>query len=209
MTSLKPEAGIVGILLAAGRGSRFDPTGARNKLLAPVNGQAVAVQSAAKLRAVVDHLIIVCKPPAPGSAQAHSLRQVFSDFDALLTECADAHLGMGHSLAHGVAQALQRYSPRAVLVGLADMPFIAHSTLARLTQLELRPETIAAPRFNGQRGHPVLFGAAHFDALMASHGDTGASQLLKLPSVQWLEVDDAGVLRDVDRPEDLAQPSQS
>jgi molybdenum cofactor cytidylyltransferase len=228
---------LVGILLAAGRGSRFDASGINNKLLALVNGQAVAVQSAANLRVHVDHLIVVTKP------NANVLQQAFSDLDAQLCECVDAELGMGHSLAHGVAMAQRLFAPRAVLLALADMPFIRRETFARLAALANlsaltdsgehadraevpdRPEVadpaevvnaderadlaniIAAPRFEGQRGHPVLFGHQHFAALMASRGDTGASQLLRGPNVQWVDVADAGVVRDIDRPADLLEPT--
>jgi molybdenum cofactor cytidylyltransferase len=226
--SARSDGPLVGVLLAAGRGSRFDALGHNNKLLALVNGQAVAVQSAANLRAHVDHLIIVIKP------NSSALRQAFSDLDAQISECADAELGMGHSLAHGIASAQRLFAPRAVLLALADMPYIRSDTLASLASLATlartetfaRPETlarpdaiaslaepatsrvIAAPRFAGQRGHPVLFGNQHFDALMASRGDTGASQLLRGPDVQWLDVDDAGVIRDIDRPSDLLDPQK-
>ncbi len=199
---------LVGILLAAGRGSRFDAKGQKNKLLALVNGQAVAVQSASNLRAQVDQLIIVIKPDSA------ALRQALSDIDALITECTDADLGMGHSLAHGVQEARNRFSPRAVVVALADMPFVTGTTLQGLVSLAGKDDRaspdvrtlIAAPRYQGQRGHPVLFGSEHFDALQASHGDTGAPQLLRAPGVHWLDVADAGVLRDIDRPADLPEP---
>ena len=43
---------IIGIMLAAGRGTRFDPTGQRNKLLAPLpDGRAVLRASCANLLA--------------------------------------------------------------------------------------------------------------------------------------------------------------
>lgn len=211
--SARSDGPLVGVLLAAGRGSRFDALGHNNKLLALVDGQAVAVQSAANLRAHVDHLIIVIKP------NSSALRQAFSDLDVQISECTDAEQGMGHSLAHGIALAQRLFAPRAVLLALADMPYIRSDTLSRLA-MRARPDTIAssaepatsriiaAPRFAGQRGHPVLFGNQHFDALMASRGDTGASQLLRSPDVQWLDVADVGVIRDIDRPSDLLDPQK-
>lgn len=52
----------VGILLAAGRGRRFDPSGTRNKLLQPLpNGEPVAVASARALLAVLPKVIAVGK----------------------------------------------------------------------------------------------------------------------------------------------------
>jgi len=55
----------VGILLAAGRGRRFDPAGLRNKLLQPLAGEPVVVASARKLLAAVPHVVAVV-PPADG-----------------------------------------------------------------------------------------------------------------------------------------------
>ncbi|WP_459624775.1 nucleotidyltransferase family protein, partial [Burkholderia sp. 3C] len=66
--------------------------------------------------------------------------------------------------------------------------------------------TIAAPWFDGQRGHPVGFAAVHRDALAALDGDAGARALLVAHEVARVEVDDPGVLRDVDTRDDLAAP---
>lgn len=199
-TETHAQRPLLGLLLAAGRGSRFDATGSNNKLLAQIDGEAIAVRSAQKLRQVVDNLVIVVRPGSERLIEA--LRVV----DAVISVCDDAALGMGHSLAHGVALAQRQSQPRALLVALADMPFIAQSTLQQLAQAADagQPSIIAAPRFAGHRGHPVLFGRDNFLALQASKGDTGASELLRSAPITWIDVDDSGVLRDVDRPEDLS-----
>lgn len=194
---------LVGVLLAAGRGTRFDPLGHRSKLLAEIDGHPVLWHSAAHLREVVDRLVVVHRSDSP------ALAALLGDSADLLSACADAHLGMGHSLAHGVREAQRACDPDAILVGLADMPFIQATTLhalAALGRAEGSAQIIAAPRFQGQRGHPVLFGKNHFTALLACSGDSGASALLRNGPVQWVEVDDPGVIRDIDRPEDLTTP---
>ena len=87
----------VGILLAAGRGRRFDPTGSRNKLLEPLpsfGGEPVVAASARALLAVLPKVIAVV---APGDdAVAQLLRALGCD----VTVCADADQGMAHSLVH-------------------------------------------------------------------------------------------------------------
>jgi molybdenum cofactor cytidylyltransferase len=57
----------------------------------------------------------------------------------------------------------------------------------------------------GERGHPVGFSAAHRDALMTLSGDEGARSLVAHGGVELvrIDVDDPGVLRDVDAPGDL------
>jgi len=55
------------------------------------------------------------------------------------------------------------------------------------------------------RGHPVGFGAMHGEALAALDGDLGARELIASASdaVTKLDVDDPGILADVDTPDDL------
>jgi molybdenum cofactor cytidylyltransferase len=60
------------------------------------------------------------------------------------------------------------------------------------------------PFYQGQRGHPVGFGAEHGEALRGLDGDTGARALLAANRVARLDLDDPGILRDVDTPDDLA-----
>ena len=64
---------------------------------------------------------------------------------------------------------------------------------------------VAAPFHRGERGHPVGFGAACYAALAALTGDEGAKTVVaaQRDRVVRVEVDDAGILRDVDTPSDL------
>ena len=57
----------------------------------------------------------------------------------------------------------------------------------------------------GERGHPVGFAARYRAALMALSGDEGARSVVaaNAADVMTIEVDDPGVVRDVDRPADL------
>lgn len=194
---------VVGLLLSAGRGTRFDATGGRDKLLAPVAGTPIAVHAARRLIAACGRAIAVTRPGTAALAaqlQAEGLDTV---------ECPDAGLGMGHSLACGAAAVARLDRVDAVLVALADMPFIEPATYrALLASATTQPRTaIVVPRYRGERGHPVLFGAAHLGALAASHGDRGANALLQANRVTWVDVDDAGILRDIDRPSDLDGPA--
>ena len=51
---------IIGLILAAGRGTRFDPTGRRNKLLAALpDGRTVLRASCANLLPWVDRMVVV------------------------------------------------------------------------------------------------------------------------------------------------------
>jgi molybdenum cofactor cytidylyltransferase len=189
----------VGILLAAGRGRRFDPQGLRNKLLQPLGGgDAVVVASARHLLSVLPRVIAVVPPQDGGVAAA--LRALGCE----VTTCDDADSGMAASLVHAIAHSLPQAD--AWLVALGDMPYVAPSTLrALLAALEedAGGMGIAAPVFEGRRGNPVAFGAQHLPALLALTGEHGARALLKTAPVTGVAVDDPGVLRDIDTPGDL------
>src|SRR5262249_59668766 len=104
------------------------------------------------------------------------------------------------SLAAGVAASDDAES---WIVALADMPRIAGETIEAVARVLDGGASIVAPVYRGQRGHPVGFGLAHRDALLALDGDSGARALFALHTVTRVEVDDPGILADVDTPEDL------
>jgi molybdenum cofactor cytidylyltransferase len=117
--------------------------------------------------------------------------------------CSDAALGMGHSLAAGVS-ALASTPSRAIAVLLGDMPWVAEASLQQLIGAAAA-ERIVFPLYGGERGHPVLFGRRYWHELRELHGDRGAKALLADHQAAWLgiELDDPGVLRDVDTPQAL------
>ena|GEM_PF-10184 len=189
---------IVGILLAAGRGRRFDPGGARDKLLQALpNGDAVAVASAKNLLAALPRVLAVVRPGAD------RLAAQLAALGCEVTVCADADSGMAASLAHAVARA--RAAP-GWLLALADMPYVRPDTLRALARALGDGADIAAPLHLGRRGNPVAFGRRHLARLLALRGDQGARAILKDHPVTDVAVDDAGVTQDIDTPADLAWP---
>jgi len=190
---------LTGILLAAGRGRRFDPSGAHNKLLQRLpGGEPVLAASARTLLAACARVVAVVPPHDGGAGEL--LRQLGCE----VTVCPDADGGMGLSLAHAIRHSLHEQPPgQGWLVALGDMPFVEPSTLRALGAAIDDGAAIAAPLFEGRRGNPVAFGAAHRDALLALDGDQGARRLLASSPVATIAVPDAGILRDIDSPLDL------
>lgn len=187
----------VGILLAAGRGRRFDPLGQRNKLLQVLpGGEPVVVASARKLLAVLPRVIAVVPPNDGGVAEA--LRALGAE----VTVCPHADSGMAASLTHAIRHSLPQAD--AWLVALGDMPHVAPATLGALLDALDAGAGIAAPAQGGCRGNPVAFGAVHLPALLALEGEHGARALLKSAPVTQVEVADPGIFRDIDTPADLA-----
>lgn len=186
----------VGILLAAGRGRRFDPSGERNKLLQALpGGEPVVVASARSLLSVLPRVIAVVPPQDGGVADA--LRALGVE----VTTCPDADSGMAASLVHAIGHSLPQAD--AWLVALGDMPFVTPRTLRALLDTLAAGAGIAAPVHDGRRGNPVAFGAVHLPALLALEGEHGARGLLKSAPVTEVAVEDLGILRDIDTPADL------
>ena len=126
----------VGILLAAGRGRRFDPSGARNKLLQPLaGGEAVVAASARTLLSILPRVIAVVPPADGGVAQA--LRALGCD----VTVCDDADRGMAASLVHAVRHSLP--AAQGWLVALGDMPHVQPATIAALCDARAGGQRIA------------------------------------------------------------------
>jgi molybdenum cofactor cytidylyltransferase len=186
----------VGILLAAGRGRRFDPTGSRNKLLQQLpGGELVVAASARKLLSVLPRVIAVVPPLDAGVGDA--LRALGCE----VTVCADADTGMAASLVHALRHSLPQAD--AWLVALGDMPFVRPETLRALADALARGVAIAVPVMQGKRGNPVAFGPQHLPALLALQGDQGARGIIKSNPVTEVVVDDPGIFRDIDTQADL------
>jgi len=184
---------IVGILLAAGQGSRFGS----DKLLHLLNERTpMAVAAARHLRPACDRLIAVLRPGSKTLAG----RLAAEGCETIV--CPEAEAGMGHTLAAGV-----RASPEALgwVVALGDMPFIAPTSHQAVADCLRAGASLAASSYQGRRGHPVGFAAQWFDQLAALTGDQGGKSILASHCQKLLlcPVEDAGVLRDIDRPADL------
>ena len=184
---------VAGILLAAGAGSRFGG----DKLLAVLpDGTPLAVAAARALRPSVTEILAIVRPGDTRLAAALAAE------GARVTECPSAADGMGSSLAWGMRHAAPA---DGWIVALGDMPFVQPQSIALVAAALAAGASIAAPVYEGRRGHPVGFAAGHRVALAALSGDAGARDLIASAgaTLALIEVDDPGVLRDVDVPADL------
>ena len=183
------------VLLASGRGSRFDPSGVSNKLLARLSdGRPVLRASAETLLGELDSVVVVV--PTLHAELRRALDGLRVEW---IVNERSSH-GMGTSIARGVAATA---NARGWLIALGDMPFVSGATIRALVAALGRGASIVAPRFMGERGHPVGFAAEHFAALSATSGDTGARELLERRSIEFVDVADSGILSDIDTPGDL------
>lgn len=188
---------IRGILLAAGSSSRFGA----NKLLHPLPdgpnaGMPIAVASARHLAAALPNPLAVVRPGTP------ELEAALRGAGCEVVVCPNADEGMGASLAFAVAAAGDAYG---WVVALADMPYLRPDTIATIAKWLRDGAVIAAPVYNGSRGHPVGLTEWVRDELLALRGDEGARRILQrhAGSIQMIPVDDPGTLQDIDTPQDI------
>lgn len=124
---------------------------------------------------------------------------------AWVGEVADAEIvvnphwaeGMGSSLRCGLAAVA---SADRVLVTLVDLPGLTAEAVRRMLATDA---ALAAATFNGERGHPVLIGAAHIAGVSESaRGDAGARAYLRehADEVALVEVGDVATGEDLDEP---------
>jgi molybdenum cofactor cytidylyltransferase len=114
----------------------------------------------------------------------------------------DASIGIGSSLAAG-ASALS--DTAALLVVLGDMPYVKPATLRVLADKLLAGAGIVRPLYRQRPGNPVGFSSHYYPCLTALSGDRGGRNiLLENPAdVFDIDVEDDGVIRDIDYRTDL------
>ena len=91
----------------------------------------------------------------------------------------------------------------AVLVTLVDVPLVEASTVRDLlARAAMSSAPIVRAVYRGRHGHPVIFKRATFEALRRADPAVGAKEVVRAHAVEDVEIDDPGVVEDVDTPAD-------
>lgn len=185
--------GIVGVLLAAGRSARF---GAHKLLAGMSDGEPVGLRAARHLMGAVPESVAVIRP------DDHALSRLLSATGLAVIENPGADSGIAGSIAAGVSA---RRDAEGWLVALADMPWIRPATIRSVADALREGAALAAPTFDGVRGHPVGFSARWRQQLLSLSGDRGARDLIEKACSELLLVPttDPGILKDIDVASDL------
>jgi molybdenum cofactor cytidylyltransferase len=180
------------IVPAAGSGSRFG--GPRHKLELAFDGDSVL--GATLRHAIQTQLPVVVVTTA---ALAPLAGQHLAARDIIVLDARDAARGMGFTIASGVGE---RSGAPGWLVLPGDMPLVqSDSILAVATALE--QHAVVYAQYRGRRGHPVGFDAELYSELIQLTGDDGARRVMARYPAHGQDVDDAGILCDVDTAADL------
>jgi len=163
------------LVLASGRGERFAASGGTGSKLQAPLGDGLTVLE-------------------------HTIAAVIASGLRLHVEDA-GHPGMGDSIAASV-RATKDADAWLVLPG--DLPLVSPASL-RAVAAALSRASVVLPFYRGTRGHPVGFAREHGPALQALAGAEGAASIVRAAQPLKLELDDEGIVTDIDTVEDLAR----
>ncbi|MFE2522252.1 NTP transferase domain-containing protein [Streptomyces mirabilis] len=188
---------VAGLLLAAGGGRRL---GGRPKALLEHRGRPLVEYAVEVLRAAGCTRVHVVL-----GARADAVRERARLDGCVLVDNPEWEHGMGSSLRAGLGS-LADTGARAALVSLVDQPGIGPRAVARVLAAYQDDTSLVSAAYDGVRGHPVLFGAAHWAGVAASAtGDRGARAYLKEheAAITLVECGDVAEPYDIDTEDDL------
>lgn len=188
---------IAALVLAAGRSSRMGS----NKLVADVKGVPLVRRTVDSVLASQAGPVIVVTGNEPDA-----VHRALDGLDVRFVHNPDFADGLSTSLRAGLAAVPE--AADGALVCLGDMPQVSPSVIDRLIAAysPVEGRAIVVPVAGGKRGNPVLWDRSLFTDMARVAGDTGARHLIgaNAERVCDVEMDDDGVLTDIDTPEAIA-----
>jgi molybdenum cofactor cytidylyltransferase len=185
---------VAGLILAAGKSERMG----RSKALLPFRGSCFLthVLTEAVCSNLNDVKVVL-------GHQAETLLQTLPEIKPKALVNPDYEHGQLSSLQCGLKH-LDSAGLDGVMVFLIDHPIIHRGLVNQLIHAFSQNDAlIVIPSFEYRRGHPMIFGAELFNELVAAPFDQGAVSVVRKHQreILHLEVDEPGVLVDIDTPE--------
>jgi molybdenum cofactor cytidylyltransferase len=191
----------VAVVTAAGSAERFGG----KKLVAPIAGEPLLDHT---IRCLLDGGVAEVIVVVGADARRELARDVNAMNDSRVrpVENPDPSRGMFSSIQAGVATA----NGNALVVLPGDMPYVKPATVRALIAKYRELPAIVSPRYKGKRGHPVVMPLTLRDEIAATASTANLHDVIHHHQDERvdLDVDDAGVVRDVDTKADL-EPSQA
>jgi molybdenum cofactor cytidylyltransferase len=187
---------IYGVLLAAGESRRMGFP----KPLLKIGEETYLDHLAAAMLAAVDHLIVVV------GAHFDQVRAA-APVDPRVTVVENREFKRGQLSSLKVAIAAAN-DASALMVHLIDHPTVTAATFRGVMEhYQHLQKPIVIARCKGRRGHPVIFDRSLFAELLAAPEEQGARTVVNADPrrVDYFDVDDEGVVLDLDTPEDVAR----
>jgi molybdenum cofactor cytidylyltransferase len=195
---------IAGIILAAGESKRFP---SQNKLLYELSSGKNVIESIilAFLNSNIDAIYIVTGYDS--ETIERTVTSLILESDKKVTFVYNENYksgGMSSSVIKGLVAAEKA---NAVLITPADIPLIPPEIInMMISKFLVDTPDIIIPTFKKRKGHPILFNSLLFpEILKISENHRGLKQITSKykEKILFLPTQDAGILRDLDTPEDL------
>ena len=191
---------IGGILLAAGSSRRYGDD--KRKIKLP-SGRTVLQESIRTAAGVLTDVMVVIR--FGDQAFVEELEPAVGLPNVEYFRAPDSARGMAHSLANAIHE---KHEWEAAVVLLGNMPYLKPATIEAVVnawQTHKEEDPIVFPKHGDKLGHPVVFPRVYFEDIEALEGDVGAKAVIEAhkDKVLTVEVDDPGILLDIDTPDDL------
>ena len=186
---------IIAVVLSAGESSRMG----RPKALLPIEGQNFIERIVGALaQSQADPIVVVL------GHNADEMRRQIEHLPIDIVINTEYKNGQLSSLQSAIRYIEKENRCDGILVHLVDHPYVDPRLIDLMIQRFYETKMlIVVPRYQGKRGHPVIFSRALFKDLLGAPVDQGAKSVVNAHRAETLEIDteDEGIALDIDTPE--------
>lgn len=173
------------ILLAGGKSERMG----ENKLALTIDGKPLLCHTIDSVLPLSSKVIVVT-----GKYHDEIIHLLEKYPDVICVNNSRYEQGMFTSVKRGVEEVTEDF-----LILPADVPGVSSQTIASLIH---HNRGIIVPSYHENRGHPIVFQYRFKDALLNEPDDSNLKRFRDRYDFDTLEVNDSGILRDIDTPND-------
>ncbi len=183
---------IAGLILAAGKSSRMG----RWKPAIKINGTPLILRAIGPMLDVVDKIVVV------GGYRFLELKKLVINISPKIAVIKNENFAteeMFSSIRIGVKN-LENFDIERFFILPGDFPFIKKSTYKKLLNINGQ---IVIPTYRHRAGHPVLLKGHFVNLLLNESPESNLREFLKRFKIEFVEVNDPGILFDIDTMEDF------
>ncbi len=179
-------SGTEGVILAAG----FSERAGQFKMTLPIGDKTILEKCIEGMTSVCDRIIVV------GGYNYDKIKKIVADIPNV-EFCYNKNYEAG--MFTSVKRGIREIKAERFFIIPGDQPLVKPETYRKLLSIDA---DIVIPRFNGKKGHPVLFASHHIPEILAMPDTAILRDFIHSKEATIVDVDDPGVGLDVDSPED-------